>query len=82
MAFASNIFAMNTGGFCLDGASHAGADISVVDWADWLDGSPSFGVDGVTLGTAFFTPRVALQAPATSSRLHVIVERDDGWSGA
>lgn len=81
MAFASNIFAMNTGGPCLDGASYAGAEVSAVDWADWLDESSAFNVDGVTLPPTYFTPRVALQAPATSSRLNVIAERDTGGPG-
>lgn len=81
MAFPSNIFSMDGSGSCPGGDFFFGADIVVVDWADWLDSDPDWsidgpfwGIDGLFWDDTVFTPRLAVQAPATTSRLHGIIE--------
>ena len=73
MAFASNIFGIGGGGSCPDDG-YLGADIVVVDWADWLDSDPDWAIDGVSTNATMSTPRVAVQAPATTNRLHGVLE--------
>lgn len=59
-------------------SDYLGTDIYVYDWTDWLiEGQIPTVYDVQTNATAddaYFTPRIASQAPATSSRLHVIIE--------
>ena len=72
-AFASNLFSMTDAASCLS-PSFAGGDVTVIDWADWLDSNPDFNTDGISTDLSNFAPRVAVQSPATSSRLHVVME--------
>ena len=80
-AFGSNIFNMVAAGSCM-APDFDGTDITVIDWADWLDSNPDFNLDGVSSDTSNFSPRVAVQSPATSSRLHVVMEAAGAGPGA
>ena len=80
-AVASNLFSMTDAGSCLS-PSFAGTDVTVIDWADWLDSNPDYSTDGVSGDTSSFDPRVAVQSPATSSRLHVVGEVAGAGPGA
>ena len=81
MAFSSNLFSMSASGSCLDPTTYDGADLTIMDWADWLDGSPSFTADGFHTPDTYFTLRIAVQSPATSSQLFVIAEKAGGGPG-
>lgn len=73
-AFSANYFDMAAAGSC-PGAEFAGTDVLAIDWADWLGSDSDFEVKEVLgTGTDQFTPRVAVQAPATSPTLHIIIE--------
>ena len=72
-AFGSNLFSMTAAGSC-EAPDFDGTEVSVIDWADWLDSNPDFKFDAVESNTSAFSPRVAVQSPATSSRLHVVIE--------
>jgi hypothetical protein len=77
VGLASNFFAMNTTGpdnACLDSATFDSAHITIMDWADLLDGS-SVSLIGDTLDG--FSPRFAVQVPATSPKLNLIMEAAD-----
>ncbi|MEA2537258.1 MAG: hypothetical protein QOF11_1492, partial [Chloroflexota bacterium] len=86
IAFASNVFDMVAGADCVTGTSpFVGGDVIYMDWADVLDlGSltvlesffPESGL--VNPNVHFFTPRVAVQVPATSGRLHIVMQYDFG----
>ena len=59
------------------GVTYVGAEILIFDWADLLaDGGPNGFVDTFDVPTdeTYITPRVARQAPATSSVLHVMMQ--------
>ena len=74
-AFASNYFSMAEAGAC-PGNVFAGTDVLAVDWADWLGADSDFKCAQVlATGTDQFTPRVAVQVPATSPTLRIIIER-------
>ena len=80
VAFGSNMFDMLAGGSCLTPA-YAFAEVLFVDWADWLGTDSTFAIDGFDTAATLFAPRVAVQTPATSSRLHIVAEYDDGPPG-
>ena len=40
MAFASNTFSMDDPGTCQNPTTYEGGDVSVIDWADWLEFEP------------------------------------------
>ena len=80
-AAASNLFSMTAAASCLS-PQFDGTDVTVIDWADWLDSDPDFNSDGVSGDTTSFSPRVAVQSPATSSRLHVVIEAAGAGPGA
>lgn len=84
LAFASNLWHMVPGGDCLNGATFYGADIEVMDWRDILAGPAlSNAVTEIFFGTNgdYFTPRIAVQAPAASPTLHTVVQWDDPADG-
>ena len=73
-AFASNYFSMDEAGAC-PGNVFAGTDVLAMDWADWLGSDSDFKCAQVlATGTDQFTPRVAVQVPATSPTLRIIIE--------
>ena len=74
MAFTANLFDMILSASCPGEDSYIGADILVVDWADWLDGNANYALDAVSTDDTVVTPRVAVQVPATTSRLHGVIE--------
>lgn len=88
IGLASNLFGMvaGTGADCVaDTSPFLAADVLYVDWADVLDrGSltvlesyfPDSDPDHPT--QHWFTPRVAVQAPATSARMQVVAQFDYG----
>ena len=69
VGFASNMFSMTTGPACVNALTFSAGHISIMDWSDLTNGG------GVTVaGTDLnvFTPRFAVQAPATSSTLQAV----------
>ena len=80
-AFGSNMFDMFASGSCLAPDAYAFAEILFIDWADWLGTDGSFAYGGFDTASTLFAPRVAVQAPATSGRLHIIAEYADGPPG-
>ena len=72
VAVASNALDMSAdaGGDCVKNLSFAGGDIEYMDWADLLDGGDA-AVQGF-IDTDWITPRVAVQAPATSATLQQV----------
>ncbi len=74
-AFASNYFSMLEAGAC-PGDQFAGTDVLALDWSDWLGPDSDFKyAQVVSTGTDQFTPRVAVQVPATSPTLRIIIEK-------
>ncbi|MGH2668729.1 MAG: hypothetical protein ACRDH5_06360, partial [bacterium] len=75
VAFTANVFAMTPSVNCLSGAGYVGSDVIVMDWAAVLSSAePPF--DYYVTGTDYFTPRVAVQAPATSAPLRMVVQKE------
>ena len=87
IGLASNVFGMVAGPDCVASSSpFFGGDVIYMDWADVLD------LGSLTILESFFpetdivgsqtqhwaTPRVAVQVPATSSRMHIIAQFDFG----
>ena len=76
VGFASNMFSMAAGATCFDALTFFAGHISIMDWSDLLNGG-GVTVDGADLNV--FTPRFAVQVPATSSTLHAVsVAANDG----
>jgi hypothetical protein len=82
LALGSNIFSMVSGPDCV-GGSFLGSDYLFVDWADALVNG---GSNGVVDGRDFFdpdyyTPRPAVQAPATSATMFSVIAAatTTGW---
>ena len=69
VGFASNMFSMLGGGTCVDNASYFAGHISVMDWSDLTNGGS---VNSVAADLNVFTPRFAVQVPATSSTLQAV----------
>lgn len=91
VAMTSNVFSLQPTEDCTVGAQYLGSDVTVADWADVISsgsgGDGAIATDGFSFAdgpvgsedyTAYFTPRVALQTPATSATLHVVVQHFDG----
>ncbi|MGZ8501588.1 MAG: hypothetical protein ACXWW6_01920 [Candidatus Limnocylindrales bacterium] len=89
IGLASNIFGMVAGPDCVTGASpFLAGDVIYMDWADLLDrGSVTLmesvfpetdNTDPLHPNQHWFTPRVAVQVPATSSRIHIVAQFDYG----
>jgi hypothetical protein len=88
IGLASNLFNMSAGSDCLGSASFVGGDVIYMDWADVLDGGSLAIRETIFPATDnsvpghpnqhWFTPRVAVQVPATSSRLHIVAQFDYG----
>jgi len=71
-AFSSNLYSMAQGGSCTDPIYENGV-VQFVDWADWLGPDNTFN-DGIQfLPSTFFAPRIAVQSPAASGRLFVVM---------
>ena len=74
----SNVFQMaEVGGDCLAGATFVGTEVDVLDWADLIAHGGTF-YDPFIFNPSTFTPRVAVQAPATSPALQVMFVGDPG----
>ncbi|MEO8228344.1 MAG: hypothetical protein ABI628_01135 [Chloroflexota bacterium] len=87
IGFASNMLDMAAGADCLAGSTYAGGDVVVLDWADVLNlGTltpreaffPATDLSNLPAVMHWFTPRVAVQVPATSSRMHIVIQYDFG----
>ena len=74
VAITANVFAMTPNADCTSGAGYAGADIIVMDWTALL-GAGDRPYDYYFTSANYFTPRVAVQAPATSSSLLAVVQK-------
>ncbi len=81
VGLASNFFTMgapSSGGSCLDNLTFFAAHITVMDWSDLTNGGSVSLVGGNLNG---FSPRFAVQVPATSNRLHLVMELNDQGVG-
>lgn len=77
-AFASNLYDMAASASCSNPTAYVGGAVQFIDWADWLGPDSSF-ADGIRfLSASTFGARVAVQAPASSGRLFVVMGYDDG----
>ena len=84
----SNLFNMAAGVDCLGAATFDGGDVVYLDWADVLDlGTLTIkesvfpaidNTDPTVPNRQWFTPRVAVQVPATSSRMQIVIQDDFG----
>ena len=73
-AFASNYFSMAEAGACPGNSSPARTSLAM-DWADWLGATASSHARRCSsYGPDQFTPRVAVQVPATSPNLRIVIE--------
>lgn len=70
VGLAANLYDMAAGADCVAGATFDTAHWVVMDWAALIAGSPNGLADNID----GFTPRFAVQVPATSSRLHLIYQ--------
>ncbi len=88
LAFATNFFELQPTSTCASGALYAGTGVEIIDFAEAISGGGGNGViesdflffddDGAGLNAGnYFTARVAVQAPATSARLFIVVEHVD-----
>ena len=82
VAYGSNVYNMTASGIpnCgTVGLTFTAGDILVEDWADLLNG----GGDALDeyFGTSLISPRVAVQAPATSAALQIVEAYDNGDPG-
>jgi hypothetical protein len=74
VAFAANMFSLTPPADCTSGAASLGTDILVVDWAKLLNPT-NVVADEYARGTSSGTPRVAVQYPAVSAPLRVVVQK-------
>ncbi len=80
----SNVFGMTVG--CAFG-NYLASDIIVFDWADLLAQGDLGDPDRLDFGQRYdttletFTPRIAVQTPATSPVLHAVMQHDDPSDG-
>ena len=76
VGIAFNQYHMAAGASCVENATPAGipGGRMIMDWTDLTNGS---GVVVAYDGLDGFSPRFAVQSPATSSRLHLIMEMPD-----
>ena len=80
IAIGSDLLAMAPTADCVDDLETAGTDLTVVDWASLLDTQAAeLPTDSLTFGSGgggldYRAPRVAVQTPAASPVLHVVVE--------
>jgi hypothetical protein len=81
LAFAANMFQMDPGADCLGPATaYAGIETLVTDWAEVIRPStapPTHFKQFALAQTDYFTPRIAVQAPATSPTLYSVVQFTD-----
>ncbi len=87
LGFAANMFAMDTtpSEDCLGSTTeYAGADLLFADWADVIRPvtTPATQFIEFPFPTFFFTPRIAVQTPATSPTLFVVVQFADAVESA
>jgi hypothetical protein len=76
-AWSTNYFAMGAG---CSGNAYGGADVTAIDWADWLGADSDFLYKQFPFSTNYATPRIAIQTPATTGRLHIVAEfTNDAW---
>ena len=73
----SNLYDMSATPDCLAAATFAGTATDILDWADLTNGGGST-YQELLLDAMTFTPRVAVQAPATSPTLQEILVGDAG----
>jgi hypothetical protein len=79
VALTANLFQMvGGGGNCVSNVGYIGSQVIVMDWTGIL--SPTtVPFDYYNSGTDCFTPRVAVQVPATSPQLRAVLQCDDGF---
>ncbi len=80
VAFTSNVFDMAAGTDCVQNLTFAGGDVLYADWTDVLDRNGAALKE--LISPLLFTPRAAVQVPATSATMQTIVGLDDGLPGS
>jgi hypothetical protein len=75
IALTANVFQLTGDADCAGGNGYVGADVLVMDWTQVLSPDPPT-FDEYGLSTAYDTPRVAVQTPATSAPLRMVVQKD------
>ncbi len=75
VAITANIFAFVGGaGNCASHTGYAGTDVLVLDWSAILN-ITTLPVEEYATGANYFTPRVAVQTPATSESLRLVTQK-------
>ena len=74
VAFAANMFSLTSNADCVVGAAQSGTDTLVMDWAKLLN-PVNVVADDYATGTDYGTPRVAVQSPATTAPLRMVVQK-------
>ena len=74
IALTANVFELNANANCTDGVGYLGGNVLVMDWTEILKPTP-FLFEPYLLTQDYSTPRVAVQAPATSAPLRMIAQR-------
>jgi hypothetical protein len=75
VAFTTNVFEMVGGGNCAASSSFLGTATCVADWTNLLNNSSGPASDCYTTDTDYFTPRAALQTPATDAAVRVVIQK-------
>jgi hypothetical protein len=75
VAIAANIFGFVGGaGNCASNTGYAGTDVLVLDWTAILN-ITTLPIEEYATGANYFTPRVAVQTPATSESLRLVTQK-------
>ena len=82
LTFTANLYDMNVSPSddCLDGPLvYDGTDILFTDWAEVIrpPTAPATHIDEYFLGDPYFSARMSVQTPATSPKMHAIIQYDD-----
>jgi hypothetical protein len=75
VAFAANLFSLTPSTDCTTGTAPLGIDILVLDWAKLLNPTTLPFDEYGSSDTSYFTPRPAVQYPATSAPLQIVVQK-------
>jgi hypothetical protein len=80
-AFTANAFEMTGGPDCLSGLNYLGVDVFVLDWAAILNIS-TLPYDYYFTDASYFTARAAVQTPATSAPIRMVIQKYLGVPGS
>ena len=77
MAVTSNVYSMNAGSDCTSALTFQASEFDIFDWTALTNGGTAV-YDFFIGSPPIFTPRVAVQVPATSPTLHAVYQFDNG----